>query len=177
MDDDRATVLRPTSPTIWSHHPRTMSQKRHGPPTVVHMTQHSAERTGAPTESDRQAPTGAHGSEQSRESESYTHGHHESVLRSHRSRTAANSAAHLVPLLRKDMTLLDVGCGPGTVTVDLARTVGRVVGVDAATAVLDSARELAESSGVENVSFEYANAYELPFDDDSFDVATLLLKS
>ena len=94
------------------------------------MTQHSAERTGAPTESDRQAPTGAHGSEQSRESESYTHGHHESVLRSHRSRTAANSAAHLVPLLRKDMTLLDVGCGPGTVTVDLARTVGRVVGVD-----------------------------------------------
>lgn len=134
------------------------------------MTQHSAERTEAQTESHREAPTGAHGSEQSRESESYTHGHHESVLRSHRSRTAANSAAHLVPLLRKDMTLLDVGCGPGTVTVDLARTVGRVVGVDAATPVLDSARELAEASGVENVSFEYANAYELPFDDDSFDV-------
>lgn len=136
------------------------------------MNPTTPERTVAPTDAHREAPTGAHGSEQSRESESYTHGHHESVLRSHRSRTAANSAAHLVPLLRAGMSVLDVGCGPGTVTVDLARLVGpgKVIGVDAATPILESARELAASSGVDNVSFEYANAYKLPFEDNTFDV-------
>ena len=52
--------------------------------------------------------------------EVYTHGHHESVLRSHTWRTAENSAAYLVPALRPGMDLLDVGCGPGTITTDLA---------------------------------------------------------
>src|SRR5690606_22273642 len=63
----------------------------------------------------------------------YTLGHHESVLRSHRWRTAANSAAYLVPRLRPGMNVLDVGSGPGTITVDLARLVhpGKVVGIDA----------------------------------------------
>ena len=107
-----------------------------------------------------------------KESESYTHGHHESVLRSHRRRTAANSAAFLLPHLLSDMTLLDVGCGPGTVTVDLAErlTQGSVVGVDASDDVLESARGLADAHGTKNISFEHANAYELPFADDSFDV-------
>ncbi|PFG32695.1 methyltransferase domain-containing protein [Sanguibacter antarcticus] len=136
------------------------------------MNQPTPVRTAAQSESLRQAPTGALGSEQSRESESYTHGHHDSVLRSHRSRTAANSAAHLVPLLRPGMSVLDVGCGPGTLTVDLARLVapGQVTGVDAATSILRSARELAAGSRLGNVSFEHANAYQLPFADDTFDV-------
>ena len=74
--------------------------------------------------------------------ETYTHGHHESVLRSHRWRTAANSAAYLLPHLRAGQDLLDVGCGPGTITIDLARIVapGRVVGVDRAEAPLAAAR-------------------------------------
>ena len=50
----------------------------------------------------------------------YTHGHHESVLRSHRWRTAENSAAYLLPHLRPGLSLRDVGCGPGTITVDRA---------------------------------------------------------
>lgn len=54
----------------------------------------------------------------------YTHGHAEAVLRSHRWRTAANSAAHLLPHLRAGQRLLDVGSGPGTITADLARLVG-----------------------------------------------------
>jgi SAM-dependent methyltransferase len=65
---------------------------------------------------------------------SYTHGHHESVLRSHRWRTAENSAAYLLPHLRSGASLLDVGCGPGTITRDLAALLapGRVVGIDPA---------------------------------------------
>ncbi|WP_240644195.1 class I SAM-dependent methyltransferase [Antribacter gilvus] len=126
------------------------------------------------------APSGSHGTDLTKESESYTHGHHESVLRSHRRRTAANSAAFLLPHLRPDMTLLDVGCGPGTVTVDLAERLsqGSVVGVDASDKVLEAAREHAAEHAAArtagqteaNVRFEQANAYELPFEDDSFDV-------
>ena len=53
----------------------------------------------------------------------YTHGHHESVLRSHEWRTVENSAGYLLDLLEPGLDLLDVGCGPGTITIDLA---GRV---------------------------------------------------
>ena len=105
-------------------------------------------------------------------SDVYLHGHHESVLRSHRWRTADNSAAHLLPHLRPGTSLLDVGCGPGTVTVDLARRVapGEVVGLDAAPGVLDEARAHAAQAGVDNVRFEVGDAYTLPVPDSSFDV-------
>lgn len=61
----------------------------------------------------------------------YTHGHQDAVLRSHRWRTADNSAAYLLAHLQPGQRLLDVGCGPGTLTVDLARRVapGQVVGI------------------------------------------------
>jgi len=71
-------------------------------------------------------------------SDTYLHGHHDSVLRSHRWRTAENSAGYLLPRLRPDARVLDVGCGPGTITADLAGLVpgGDVTGIDAAEAVL-----------------------------------------
>jgi ubiquinone/menaquinone biosynthesis C-methylase UbiE len=101
----------------------------------------------------------------------YTHGHHDSVLRSHRWRTAENSAAYLVPRLRPGLSLLDVGCGPGTITVDLARLVapGPVVGIDASATVIDEARSLVEGEG-EGPTFEVGDLYTLPFDDGRFDV-------
>lgn len=102
----------------------------------------------------------------------YTHGHADAVLRSHRRRDAANSAGYLLPELASGRSLLDVGCGPGTITVDLARVVapGRVVGIDAEAAVLDEARRLAAEASLTNVEFKVADVYELPYDDASFDV-------
>ncbi len=102
----------------------------------------------------------------------YTHGHHESVLRSHRWRTAENSAAYLLPELRPGLALLDVGCGPGTLTADLAQRVapGPVTGVDQVEDILAEARREADARGVTGVRFATADALALDFPDDSFDV-------
>jgi SAM-dependent methyltransferase len=102
--------------------------------------------------------------------EVYTHGHHESVLRSHKWRTAENSAAYLLPHLAADAKVLDVGCGPGTITADLADRVprGHVTGIDAAQGIIDQARE--EAGGRENLTFATGDVYALDYPDDSFDV-------
>jgi 2-polyprenyl-3-methyl-5-hydroxy-6-metoxy-1,4-benzoquinol methylase len=104
--------------------------------------------------------------------EEYTHGHHESVLRSHSWRTVANSAAYLIPELATGKAVLDVGCGPGTITVDLAERVapGEVVGIDASTAVIGRAAAHAAESGVANVRFDTGDAYALDFADNTFEI-------
>ncbi len=105
-------------------------------------------------------------------SEVYTHGHTEGVLRSHRWRTAENSAGYLLPHLRAGQRLLDLGCGPGTISVDLARRVapGPVVGVDRAEPPLREARATAAAAAVDNVTFAVGDAYQLDFPAGSFDV-------
>lgn len=105
-------------------------------------------------------------------SETYTHGHHESVLRSHEWRTAQNSAGYLRDRLEPGATLLDIGCGPGTITVDLAELVApaHAVGIDSSADVVATAEASARARGVENVTFTVGNAYALPFDDGAFDV-------
>jgi SAM-dependent methyltransferase len=102
----------------------------------------------------------------------YTHGHHESVLRSHEWRSATNSAGYLLDALTAGTRVLDVGCGPGTITVDIARRVapGRVLGLDRAEEVLERARAAARAGGVDNVAFAVGDVYALDLPDASFDV-------
>ncbi|UNZ16730.1 methyltransferase domain-containing protein [Streptomyces sp. 891-h] len=102
----------------------------------------------------------------------YTHGHHDSVLRSHRWRTAVNSAGYLLDRLRPDHRVLDIGCGPGTITADLAALVpqGSVTGLDAAAGVLEQARATAAERGVTNAEFTTGDVHALRFADGSFDV-------
>lgn len=99
----------------------------------------------------------------------YTHGHADAVLRSHRWRTAENSCGYLLPHLQPGMSLLDVGCGPGTITADLARLVapGPVIGIDSSAAVI---AEAAGTCSVGTASFAAGNVDRLDFPDDTFDV-------
>ena len=88
-------------------------------------------------------------------------------------RTAAREAAFFLPHLRPGMRLLDVGCGPGAITIGLAEIVapGEVIGLDQRPEPLTTARDLAAQHGVTNVRFEEGSAYNLPFPDGSFDAA------
>lgn len=102
--------------------------------------------------------------------ETYTHGHAASVLRSHTVRTVDNSAAYLAPYLRPGAAVLDVGCGPGTITVDMATRVapGRVRGVEPVPAPLEHAR--LHAAGVDNVEFALGDVYALDEPDETYDV-------
>ena len=101
----------------------------------------------------------------------YTHGYHESVLRSHRWRTAQNSAAYLLPHLTATDRLLDVGAGAGTITVDLARIVADVTATEFGAEGLELTRSTVAAQGVANIQLEVADIHALPFDDAIFDVA------
>src|SRR5438270_13949988 len=96
----------------------------------------------------------------------YTHGHHESVLRSHAWRTAENSAGYLLDSLQPGQELLDVGCGPCTITIDLAERVapGRVVGIDSQSEVIARADELRQRCDRANVTFSFGDVYSLRLD-------------
>ncbi|MFT4297232.1 MAG: methyltransferase domain-containing protein [Micropruina sp.] len=102
----------------------------------------------------------------------YTHGHAESVLRSHRTRTAANSAAYLIGRLRPGLSLLDVGSGPGTITADLARLVapGRVVALETSEEIAALTRDGVVAAGGPEVECLVGDVHALDLPDDSFDV-------
>ena len=88
-------------------------------------------------------------------------------------RTAERNAAFLLPHLRPGMRLLDAGCGPGSITLGLAKCVapGEVVGIDVSGERIEQARGLAAERGGRgtNVRFEEADVYALPFEDATAD--------
>ena len=71
---------------------------------------------------------------------------------------------------------LDVCCGTGDLSMELARRVGpsgRVVGSDFSERMLDLAREKAVPEGAAKPIFEWADALELPYGDAGFDAVTV----
>ena len=102
----------------------------------------------------------------------YVHGHHESVLRSHTWRTIENSAKYLETYLTPESRLLDVGCGPGTITLDFAEKLnaGSVIGIDTSEDIIEKALEGVSTPDRKNCFFKVGNAYNLDFDDNSFDI-------
>lgn len=104
----------------------------------------------------------------------YPAGHDSSILKLHSVRNVDSSAPHLLPFLKKGQLVLDIGCGPGSITNSLAELVGpqgKVIGVDIGEAAIAQAKKSAEEKGIRNVEFAIGNAIEgLAFPDSSFDV-------
>ena len=105
--------------------------------------------------------------------ETYLHGHHRSVLSAHSARTADDAAAFLLPHIRPGMKLVDVGCGPGTITVGLATAVGKtgyVLGIDIADGLRDEWDKRLQETEATNLAFQIDNIYETHLERDQFDV-------
>jgi 2-polyprenyl-3-methyl-5-hydroxy-6-metoxy-1,4-benzoquinol methylase len=91
----------------------------------------------------------------------YQHGHHPSVVADHAKRTAEGAASFFLPFLEPGMRLLDVGCGPGSITSGLAQRVapGETIGIDPSPSVIETARALA--GGAPHLNFELATSISL----------------
>ena len=87
-------------------------------------------------------------------------------------RSANRQASFLLPLLKRGALLLDCGCGPGSITCDLARHLapGTVVGIDVDPAQIERAAAHAVAEQLGNVSFQSASIYDLPFAAGRFEI-------
>ena len=88
-------------------------------------------------------------------------------------RRTGGAAAFLAPQLHAGMRLIDCRCGPGSITVDLARAIapGDAIGIDLREDALAQGRSLARERGTANIAFQAASVYQLPYADGSFDAA------
>ncbi len=97
---------------------------------------------------------------------------YEKVVLDYLSYRALKSFDFVLPYLRAEMKVLECGCGPGTVTFELAKKVtnGSVIGIDIDTDQVDSNNKKAKESNINNLKFESANILELPYADNFFDI-------
>lgn len=105
--------------------------------------------------------------------EHYSPGYGTELVQSYQRRTVAQEAAFFSPYLHSGMTLIDCGCGPGTITEGLAKLIepGSVVGIDIERSQIEIAQKHLLEQGISNIQFKVANIYELPFPEASFDSA------
>jgi ubiquinone/menaquinone biosynthesis C-methylase UbiE len=106
------------------------------------------------------------------EANPYSIGQSGDVLKFMRFRTAERCCDFMREFVEPDSQILDCGCGPGSITLGLARWApqGKVIGIDAAEAPLVQARALARDLAVTNVEFNQADVFNLPYEDARFDV-------
>jgi SAM-dependent methyltransferase len=103
---------------------------------------------------------------------SYSVGHRPAAIGYMARRTAERNAQFALSHFSSGGSLLDCGCGPGSITLGLARHVapGQVSGIDLEPSQVELARANAAEAGLSNVSFEVADVCLLPFADEQFDL-------
>ena len=112
-------------------------------------------------------------SEPAAQESTYTMGYSDDFQQLLARRSVHSNAAHLLPHLKPGLRVLDFGCGPGTISVGLAKAVepGELHGIDMEASQIDMARAAAQAGGHSNATFHVGDVTDLPFDDDSFDIA------
>ena len=102
---------------------------------------------------------------------SYTMGYSEEFRQMLDQPSAETHASYLLPHLKPGHRVLDFGCGPGTISVGLARTVdpGEVHGIDMEESQIALARAAAEAGGHANATFHVGDVTKLPFEDNFYD--------
>ena len=105
----------------------------------------------------------------------YSMGYEEAMKRIVSSRTAATHAAYLLPHLKPGLRMLDIGCGPGTISVGLAKAVhpGEFIGVDMEESQVELSIKAEHEGGNANARFQVADALNMLFPNDHFDVVHL----
>jgi ubiquinone/menaquinone biosynthesis C-methylase UbiE len=105
--------------------------------------------------------------------ESYTPGHSQNAVDFMSKRSLASHGEFFSSHLTPGVCVLDCGCGPGTITLDIAARVfpGRVVGIDFVASQIERARANAERKATANVEFQTSDCYSLPFEKSAFDRA------
>ena len=103
-------------------------------------------------------------------SETYTPAHTENATAFMARRTIETHGEFFLPYLTPGVSVLDCGCGPGSITLSIANRIGngRIVGVDFAESQIQRAIEIAKQRGIRNVTFHQTDCHALPFDDASF---------
>lgn len=107
----------------------------------------------------------------------YKKGFHKSVADTHAGRTVENSSKFTLSVLQPDFKVLDVGSGPGTITVDFAQRYltkngGSIIGIEPTQELIDQADAYKKEAAPElkNVKFQLGSVYKIPFDNDTFDL-------
>ena len=107
------------------------------------------------------------------QSQEYTMGYDENFQQLLRLRSAESHAAYLLSHLKAGDRVLDFGCGPGTISVGLAKAIepGELHGIDMEESQIGIARAAAQAGGHANATFHVGDVTALPFEDNSFDAA------
>ena len=81
----------------------------------------------------------------------------------------ARALAHLLP----PVEVVDIGCGEGYLTIEVARWAKRVVAIDRSAAVLARAKALAGRRRAANITFKRGELAKLPLESGTMDIALL----
>ena len=102
----------------------------------------------------------------------YIMGYSDAYLRILSARSVADACAYLAPHLKPGLRVLDVGCGPGSISAGLAEAIapGELRCIDIEPSQVEMASQLAAERGLSNAKFSVADVKALPFEDGSFDI-------
>lgn len=65
-------------------------------------------------------------------------------------------------LLKKDMTVVDIGAGDGYLSIGIAKYVNKVIALDISTEMLKTLKKNAETSGIKNIEALEADCLDIP---------------